>query len=138
MRSQDSGHLMEFCWTTQLGSCRYEMRAYLPLPAIWPLCCLIALSICHLCWPHRCHPCYRKVTFRLIPPSSQPCPATLLHSFPLDFEKGQTKRCLYGGREATFPVPSCSLDFTACDPVSTVSDGPIAHGSSHSNVSSFI
>lgn len=77
---------------------------------------LIALSICHPCWPHRCHPCYQKVTFRLIPPPSQPCPATLLHSFPLDFEKGQTKRYLYGGREATFPVPSCSLDFTAYGP----------------------
>lgn len=98
---------------------------------------LIALSICHPCWPHRCHPCYQKVTFRLIPPPSQPCPATLLHSFPLDRRGRLRDICMGVGKQRSLylPVPWILLPMVQ---VSAVSDGPIAHGFSHSKVSSFI
>lgn len=107
-------------WWSFAGPHSYEavdMRCEHIYLSLWFGLCvaLIALSICHPCCPW--------MPSMLPKGHCLPHPTSLsalfnhnINCFPLDFEKGQTKRCLYGGREATFPEPSCFLDFTVCGP----------------------
>lgn len=114
-------------WWTFAGPHSYEAVdvrwEHICLPLWFGLCvALVTLSICHWCWPRGCHPCYWKVTFRLIPPPSQP---HFSSPSPWTLRRGRLRDVfiwgsLYDGGEAAFPVPSRCLNFTAC--------GPSVHG----------